>query len=155
MTCSVQRGKVLKFITNVLPRCPNVSFLTTTRESFKFISHRVQFDSLRLQPFNVPSSQSLILRFLPSTTPVDSQEKVLRMCENAPLAIRLLCNLIKDSPREFLDDIRDVSGRLLDILDDSNVSDDATIKQLIQVTFDRLSTVEKEAFACLSVFDGV
>ena len=155
LTTSVQKREVLKFITGVLPRCPNVVFLTTTREFMKFISDRVkEFDSLRMKPLDVQSSQSLILKFLPSTTPLDIQEKVLKICGNVPLAVRLLCNLIKDGPREFLDEICECSEGLLDVLDDPDFSDDARLKQLIQVTFSRLSTDEKKAFASLSVFDG-
>ena len=153
LTCSVQKEEVLKFITDVLSRCTNVFFVITTRESLEFIAHRIEFDSLRLKPLDEQSSQNLILKFLPSTTPADIQSQILRMCGNVPLAIRLLCNLIKDNPQEFLNEICHGSEDLLDILDDPNVSDDARLKKLIQVTFNKLSTIEKEAFVCLSVFD--
>ena len=156
LTSSDKKEGVLNFITDVLHRCPNVFFLTTTRESLEFISYRVkEFDSLRLKPLDMQSSQSLIRKFLPATTSVDIQSQILTMCGNVPLAIRLLCNLIKDSPGELLDEICHGSEGLLDVLDDPNhLSYDARLKQLIQVTFNKLSTAEKEAFVSLSVFDG-
>ena len=154
LTSSDKKAAVLNFIIDVLSHCSNVFFLTTTREYLEFMSHRVEFDSLRLKPLDAPSSRSLILKFLPSKQPADIINKILRMCGNVPLAMRLLCSIIKSNPGEFLDEICDGSECLLDVLDDPNVSDDARLKQLIQVTFDRLSIVEKEAFVCLSVFDG-
>ncbi len=157
LTSSKKKEAVLHFTTDVLHRCPNICFLTTTRESLiEFFSLRVQgLDSLRLKPLDAQSSQSLILKFLPPTTPVDVQSQISKMCGNVPLAIRLLCTLIKDSPREFLDEISHGSDGLLDVLDDPNyLSHDARLKQLIQVSFNKLSSVEKEAFVCLAVFDG-
>lgn len=155
LTSSDKKEAVLNFTTDVLHRCPNVCFLTTTRESLEFISLRLQgFDTLRLKPLDAQSSETLILKFLPPTTAVDIQSQISKMCGHVPLAIRLLCTLIKDCPREFLDEIDRGSECLLDVIDDPDyLSHDARLKQLIQVSFDKLSTVEKEAFVCLSVFD--
>ncbi|CAB3996059.1 Nephrocystin-3 [Paramuricea clavata] len=156
LTSSDKKEAVINFTTDVLHRCPNVCFLTTTRESLEFISLRLQgFDSLRLKPLDAQSSETLILKFLPLSTAVDIQSQISKMCGHVPLAIRLLCTLIKDCPREFLDEISHGSEGLLDVIDDPDyLSHDARLKQLIQVSFDKLSTVEKEAFVCLSVFDG-
>ena len=76
------------------------------------------------------------------------------MCGNVPLAIRLLCSLIKDSPQEFLDEIVNGSECLLDVIDDDGFPPDARLKELIQSLFNKLSDVEKGAFVSLSVFGG-
>ena len=77
------------------------------------------------------------------------------MCGNVPLAIRLLCCLIKDNPREFLDEIRNGSEYILDVIDDADYPQDARLKGLIQALFNKLPNVEKEAFISLSsVFRG-
>ena len=70
------------------------------------------------------------------------------------VAIRLLCSLIKDSPREFIDEISNGSACFLDIIDDTDYPDDVRLNELIQILFNKLSDVEKEAFISLSVFGG-
>lgn len=76
------------------------------------------------------------------------------MCGNVSLAIRLLCSLIKDSPREFLDEICNGSECFLDVIDDTDYPRSARLKELIEILFEKLSDVEKEAFISLSVFGG-
>ncbi|CAB4010424.1 Nephrocystin-3 [Paramuricea clavata] len=119
LTSSDKKEAVLNFTTDVLHRCPNVCFLTITREFLEFIYSRLQgFDSLRLKPLDAQSSETLILKFLPLSTAVDIQSQISKMCGHVPLAIRLLCTLIKDCPREFLDEINHGSEGLLDVIDD-------------------------------------
>ena len=76
------------------------------------------------------------------------------MCGNVPLAIRLLCSLIKNSPRKFLDEICNGSECFLDAIDDVDYPPDVRLKELIEILFNKLSDVEKEAFISLSVFVG-
>ena len=155
LTSSSQKDTMLNFTIDVLQRCPNMHLLTTTRGSLEFLTLRVQeFDSLRIKPLDAKSSASLILKLLPQLTTADLQSQISRMCGNVPLAIRLLCGLIKDSPREFLDEISNASACFLDVIDDADYPDDVRLKELIQILFNKLSYVEKEAFISLSVFGG-
>ena len=155
LTSSSQKDTMLNFTIDVLQRCPNMHLLTTTRGSLEFLTLRVQeFDSLRLKLLDAKSSASLILKLLPQLTTADLQSQISRMCGNVPLAIRLLCGLIKDSPREFLDEISNASACFLDVIDDADYPDDVRLKELIQILFNKLSDVEKEAFISLSVFGG-
>ena len=154
LSTSDQKQVMLDFITCLLHRCPNVFLLATTRESLEFISRMKEFGSLRLQPLDTVSSQILIRNILHSGATADIQNRVSKLCGNIPLAIKLLCSLIKDNPREFLEEISRGSECILDVLDDPFSSTDARLKGLIQVSFSKLSIVEKEAFISLSVFEG-
>ena len=155
LTSSSQKDTMLNFTIDVLQRCPNMYLLTTTRGSLEFLTLRVkEFDSLRVKPLDAKSSASLILKLLPQPTTADLQSQISRMCGNVPLAIRLLCSLIKDSPREFLDEIFNGSACFLDVIDDTDYPDDVRLNELIQILFNKLSDVEKEAFISLSVFGG-
>ena len=155
LTSGSQKEALLNLTIDVLQRSPNVRLLTTTRGSLEFLTLRVQeFDSLRLKPLDAQSSASLILKLLPQPTTADIQSQISRMCGNVPLAIRLLCSLIKDNPPEFLVEIRNGSECFLDVIDDADYPHDARLKELIQILFNKLSDVEKGAFISLSVFGG-
>ena len=155
LTSGSQKETMLNFTIDVLQRSPNVRLLTTTRGSLEFFCLEMhEFDSLRLEPLDAQSSASLILKLLPQPTTPDLQSQISRMCGNVPLAIRLLCSLIKDNPREFLDEICNSSECFLDVIDDVDYPHNARLKELIQILFNRLSDVEKETFISLSVFDG-
>ena len=155
LTSSSQNEAMLNFTIDVLQRCPNLRLLTTTRGSVEFISLRVkEFDSFRLKPLDAQSSERLVLKLLPQPTTGGLQGQISRMCGNVPLAIRLLCCLVKDNPREFLDEIRNGSEYILDVIDDADHPQDARLKGLIQALFNKLPNVEKEAFISLSVFRG-
>ena len=156
LTSSSEKEAMLNFTIDVLQRCPNLRVLTTTRVSLEFLTLRVQkFDSFRLKPLDVQSSASLILKLIPQPITVDIQSQISRMCGNVPLAMRLLCGLIKDSPREFLDEISNGSTCFLDVIDNADYPHDVRLKELIHILFNKLSDVEKEAFISLSVFGGV
>ena len=150
-----QKEAMLNFIIDVLQRCPYVKLLTTTRESLQFVNLRVKefVDSLRLKPLDAESSSSLVLKLIP-TTKTDLRSQISKMCGNVPLAIRLLCSLIEDSPQEFLDEILNGSECLLDVIDDDDFPPDARLKELIRTLFNKLSDVEKGAFVSLSLFGG-
>ena len=154
LTSGSQKEAMLNFIIEVLQRCPYVKFLTTTRESLEFVTLRVQeFDFLRLKPLDAQSSASLVLKLLQPTM-ADLPSQISQMCGNVPLAIRLLCSLIKDSPQEFLDEIVNGSECFLDVIDDDGFPPDARLKELIRALFNKLSDVEKGAFVSLSLFGG-
>ena len=155
LTANSQKEALLNFTNDVLQRCQNVRLLTTRRGSLEFVTSQVEnFDSLRLKPLDTRSSASLILKLLPQLTTPDLQIQLSRMCGNVPLAIRLLCSLIKDSPREYLDEICKGSECFLDAIDDADYPHDVRLKELIQILFNKLSDVEKKAFISLSVFGG-
>ena len=154
LTSGNQKEAMLNFIIEVLQRCPYVKFLTTTRESLEFVTLREQeFDSLRLKPLDAQSSASLVLKLLQPTM-ADLPSQISKMCGNVPLAIRLLCSLIKDSPQEFLNEIVKGSECFLDVIDDDGFPPDARLKELIRSLFNKLSDVEKGAFVSLSLFGG-
>ena len=154
LTSGSQKETMLNFIIDVLQRCPYVKLLTTTRESLEFVNLRVQeFDFLRLKPLDAQSSASLVLKLLEPTM-ADLPSQISKMCGNVPLAIRLLCSLIKDSPQEFLDEIVNGSECFLDVIDDDGFPPDARLKELIRSLVNKLSDVEKGAFVSLSLFGG-
>ena len=154
LTSGNQKEAMLNFIIDVLQRCSYMNLLTTTRESLEFVTLRVQdFDSLRLKPLDAQSSSSLVLTLLQPTM-ADLPSQISKMCGNVPLAIRLLCSLIKDSPQEFLDEIVNGSEYFLDVIDDDDIPSDARLKELIRTSFNKLSNVEKRAFVSLSLFGG-
>ena len=149
-----KKEAMLNFIIDLLQRCPYVKLLTTTRESLEFVTLLVQdFGSLRLKPLDAQSSSSLVLKLI-QTTKADLPSQISKMCGNVPLAIRLLCSLIKDSPQEFLDEILNGSECFLDVIDDDDFPPDARLKELIRTLFNKLSDVEKGAFVSLSLFGG-
>ena len=155
LTSSSQNEEMLNFIIEVIQQCPSMRLITTTRRFPDFFNFRVEeFHSLRLKPLEAQASASLILKLLPQSATADLQSQISRMCGNVPLAIRLLCSLIKDSPGEFLDEIRNGAECFLDVIDGADYPHDFRLKELIQILFKKLSDVEKGAFISLSIFGG-
>ena len=154
LTSDNQKEAMLNFVIDLLQRCPYVKFLTTTRESLESITLRPkEFDFLRLKPLDAQSSSSLVLNLLQPKM-ADLQSQISKMCGNVPLAIQLLCSLIKDRPQELLDEIVNGSECFLDVIDDDGFPADARLKELIKILFNKLSDVEKNAFISLSLFGG-
>ena len=155
LTSSSEKEAMLNFIISVLHRIACAKLLTTTRESLEYINLRVQeFDSIRLKSLDPQSSASFVLKLLPQLTTADLQSQISKMCGNVPLAIRLLCSLIKDNPQEYLDEILNGSECLLDVIDDDGFPPDSSLNELIQILFNKLSDVEKKAFISLTLFGG-
>ena len=152
------KDEVTDFIQDVFVSCQNVSFLTTTRESLEFMRLKVVgYESLRIVPLDQLSSSKLISKLLLSPPAAENiVSDVIKITGSVPLAIKLVCSLLSENmetPKEVLDDLRS-STNLLEMLDNPDYSNDLRLQKLIDSSFERLSSNEKEALISLTFFCG-
>ena len=151
------KDEVVDLIHEILDSCPNVCILTTTRENLEFMRFRVTgYESLRIDPLDQLSANSLVRKFLPSASE-DIRFQVTKISGNVPLAIRLLSSLIvnedTETAKEILIDVQS-SENLLENLDNPYNTGNETLKKLFDSLFDSLLQNEKHALISLSVFPG-
>ena len=154
------KDELVDLIRELLDNCPTVTLAITTRESLQFMRLEVEgCESFKIGPLDKHSSNNLILKLL--TSPITATEDVIlnvtKISGNVPLAIKLVCSLIRENaetPEECLDDLVNCSENLLEVLDNPDYPNDLRLKKLFDSSFERLSQNEKEAFISLSVFLG-
>ena len=139
---SAQQEELLTFIDEILAQCSLVKLLFTTRPSphilgRNFPIHVVDFDTL-----DYVSSASLVKLLLPDVSE-DDCKKIVAECRNLPLAIVVMCSLVRDRPL-------DVS--VIDNLVSGERFNPNRLKRVMEISFEGLVESERDAFVSLAAF---
>ena len=146
--------QVIRFIEEILARCKTIKLLLTTRESLNFLSLTLQIHIEKITILDRASSASLVQRLLPDV-PEDDCSFIVTECGQVPLAMRLMCSMVKEehvSINELQEELKSLP--LVAVLDNESFPDDARLKTIINTSFHRLSPDERKAFVSLAVFPG-
>ena len=149
-----RKQQVLRFIEEILAQCKNIKLLLTTRGSQDFFNHTLQIHIEKITVLDKASSESLVQRLLPDV-PEDDCSFIVTECGQVPLAMRLMCSMVKEedvSINELQEELKSLP--LVAVLDDESFPDDARLKTIINTSFHRLSPHERKAFVSLAVFPG-
>ena len=148
-----RKQQVLRFIEEILAQCKHIKLVLTSRESLNFLSLTLPIHIERITVLDKASSESLVQRLLPDVSE-DDRSFIVTECGQVPLAIRLMCSMVKEdvSIGELQEELK--SSPLVEVLDDESFSDDARLKTIINTSFRRLSPHERKAFVSLAVFPG-
>ena len=148
------KERVLQFIHEILAQCSHIKFLLTTRASLDFLSLTNSVHLTKINVLDEVSSASLIKLLLPDVTD-DNCKCIVQECGQVPLAMRLMCNIMKEehtSINELSEELR--NSTLVNVLDDESFPADVRLKILINKSFQRLPIQERRAFVSLTVFRG-
>ena len=149
-----RKEDVLQFIKEILAQCSHIKLLLTTRASLDFLDLTLSLHLVKINVLDEISSASLIKVLLPDVTE-DDCKCIIKECGQVPLAVRLMCNILKEehtSVRELSEDLR--NSTILEVLDNEYFPSDARLKLLINKSFQRLPIRERKAFVSLTVFPG-
>ncbi|KAL9951380.1 hypothetical protein ACROYT_G044034 [Oculina patagonica] len=147
---------VIHLIGEILNRSDKVKFLLTTRESLSFLNLHFQGHmSVRIRELDQLSSQILTRELLPEASTSDLT-KVLQICGQVPLAIKLLCSSISQqssarSSQYVNEEFMESTNNIIEMLDNPDYPSNLRLKSLFDSAFKRLSTQEQEALVCLSI----
>jgi len=148
------REEVLRFTEEILTECNHIKLLFTTRERLDYLSHKVPVHHERVGVLDEVSSVNLVHSLLPNCSG-DDCSSIVKVCGQVPLAIRLMCSIIREenaSPDELLEELKILP--LVEVLDNASFSDDTRLKRMIDKSFQRLTDQEKRAFVSLAAFQG-
>ena len=148
------KERVVQFIHEILAQCSHIKFLLTTRASLDFLSLTNRVHLTKINVLDEVSSASLIKLLLLDVTD-DDCKCIVQECGQVPLAMRLMCNIMKEehtSINELSEELR--NSTLVNVLDDESFPADIRLKILINKSFQRLPKEEKRAFVSLTVFPG-
>ncbi|KAL9975965.1 hypothetical protein ACROYT_G013193 [Oculina patagonica] len=143
---------VLGFTKEILDQCSQIKLLLTTRESLDYLSHKLSIHQERVGVLDGVSSGSLVKSQLPDVSD-DDCSSIVKLCGQVPLAMRLMCSFMMEenvSLTELFEEL-EVSP-LVEVLDNEHFSDDARLKTIINKSFERLTSQERDAFVSLAVF---
>lgn len=143
---------VLGFTKEILDQCSQIKLLLTTRESLDYLRHKVSIHQERVGVLDGVSSVSLVKSQLPDVSD-DDCSCIIKVCGQVPLAMRLMCSIMMEenvSITELLEELK--VSPLVEVLDNENFSDDARLKTIINKSFERLNSQERDAFVSLAVF---
>ena len=140
--------------TRFLHNAKHIKLLLTTRESLDFLSHTLCVHLEKINVLDEVSSASLVKLLLPDVSE-DDRSCVVKECGQVPLAMRLMCSIIKEENIS----INELSGELtkstlIEVLDSESFPDDARLKTIINTSFKKLTDRTRRAFVSLSVFPG-
>ena len=147
------KENVLGFTEEILAQCSQIKLLLTTRESVDYLSHKLPIHQERVGVLDKVSSISLVKSLLLPDVSDDDCSCIVKECGQVPLAMRLMCSIIKEenvSLAELLEE-RKVSP-LVEVLDNESFSDDTRLKTIINSSFERLAEHERNALVSLAVF---
>lgn len=148
------KERVVQFIHEILAQCSHIKFLLTTRASLDFLSLTNRVHLTKINVLDEASSASLIKLLLPDVTD-DDCKCIVQECGQVPLAMRLMCNIMKEehtSINELSEELR--NSTLVNVLDDESFPADVRLKILINKSFQTLPIQERRAFVSLTVFPG-
>ena len=154
--CGVPNVKeeVINLIGEILNRSDKVNFLVTTRESLSFLNLHFQGHvAIRIRELDKLSSESLARELLPGASTSDLT-KVSQICDQVPLAIKLLCSsILQDFARssQYIDEFMKSRDNIVEMLDDPDYPSSLRLKTLFDSSFQRLSAQDQEGLVCLSV----
>ena len=148
------KEEVLTFTDEILAQCSSIKLLFTTRESLDYLSHKYSIHVERVGVLDEISSASLV-RSIVNDISEDHCSSILKECEQVPLAMRFMCSIMNEeniSVNELLKQLR--NSTLVEVLDNECFPDDARLKTIINTSFQRLSSKERDVFVSLVVFPG-
>ena len=149
-----RKQQVFRYIDEILAHCKNIKLLLTTRESLDSFGHTLPIHLEKINALDEVSSASLVQFLLPDVSECDLSG-IVKECGQVPLAIRLMCCIMREENISFSDLLEErKSLPLIEVLDSENFRDDLRLKSLIDTSFQRLSVREKNAFVSLAVFPG-
>ena len=149
-----QKQDVVQFIHEIIAQCSHIKLLLTTRASLDFLSLTIPVHLAKINVLDEVSSANLIKILLPDVTE-DDVNCIVKECGQVPLAMRLMCNIMKEehtSINELLEDLRNLT--ILEVLDNESFPNEARLKMLISKSFQRLPIHERNSFVSLTVFSG-
>ena len=137
-----------------------VAFLLISRKPLEYLNNRFEgHRDFRIGPLDETSAQSLLYRLLPDTTAADCAQ-ISRACGQVPLALQLMCSLIRESstqPRQILDDVLKSSIEDMEkIMNNPEYVPSCQIpfEFYIESSYKSLSKQEQEALICLSLLSA-
>ena len=148
------RRDVLRLIEEFQAKCNHINLLVTSRESHIELSHKLPIHLERVGVLDEASSAELVNTLLSEVSESDCN-CIMKECGRVPLAMRLMCGIIKDeivSVSELFEELN--NSPLIEILDNESYSDDCRLKKIMNTSFQRLPSNEQEAFVSLAVFPG-
>ena len=146
------RRDVLRLIEEFQAKCNHINLLVTSRESHKELSHKLPIHLEKVGVLDEASSAELVNKLLSEVSESDCN-CIMKECGRVPLAMRLMCGIIKDeivSVSELFEELN--NSPLIEILE--SYSDDRRLKKIMNTSFQRLTSNEQEAFVSLAVFPG-
>lgn len=146
------KEEVLRLSKEILDQCCHIKLLFTTREELDFLTHEVPIHLEKIGELDKNSSAMLVKSLLPNVSE-DECSLILKECYKVPLAIRLMCSIIKNG-NVLLDDLLEElkKSTLVEVLDDDRLPHDQRIRFLINKSFQRLSPELREAFVSLAIY---
>lgn len=94
---SAQQQELLTFIDEILAQCSLVKLLFTTRPSPHILGRNLPTHVVDVDTLGDVSSASLVRLLLPDVSE-DDCKKIVAECRNLPLAIVMMCSLVRDRP---------------------------------------------------------
>ena len=149
-----RKQQVFRLIDEILAQCKNIKLLLTTRESLDFFGHTIPVHLEKINVLDEVSSASLVKLLLPDVSEND-RSCVVKECGQVPLAIRLMCCIMREENVSLNDVLEERKGLpLIEVLDSESFRHNVRLKSLINTAFQRLSFREKNALVSLAVFPG-
>ena len=150
------KEEVIGLLKEILSRSAQVKFLVTTRGSLEFMNLDFQgHKEVRIRPLDEASSQSFVHELLPNASSLEVR-RIANICGHVPLAIKLLCSSISQDDgveiTQFLHDFMESStGSIAEMLDSQDYPTHLRMQFLFNLSFQRLSALEKKALVSFSI----
>ena len=150
------KEEVIGLLKEILSRSTQVKFLVTTRGSLEFMNLDFQgHKEVRIRPLDETPSQSLVHELLPNASSLEVR-RIAKICGHVPLAIKLLCSSISQDDgveiTQFLHDFMESSTEsIAEMLDNQDYPTHLRMQFLFNLSFQRLSALEKKALVSFSI----
>lgn len=148
------RDDMLQVTQEILEQCNLVRLLFTTRESMDYLHHSVAITVVKVEEMDEVSSSELVRLLLPDVQD-DDCKRVVRACGRVPLAMKLMCGIIKEensSATKLCKELRIIP--VVAVLDDERLPNDLRLRNIIDKSYERLAIDERRSFVSLAVFPG-
>lgn len=148
------RDGMLQVTQEILEQCNLVRLLFTTRESMDYLHHSVAITVVKVEEMDEASSSELVRLLLPDVQD-DDCKRVVRACGRVPLAMKLMCGIIKEensSATKLCKELRIIP--VVAVLDDERLPNDLRLRNIIDKSYERLAIDERRSFVSLAVFPG-
>ncbi|PFX19228.1 Nephrocystin-3 [Stylophora pistillata] len=148
------KEETVNLLKEILNRSERVDFLLTTRESMAFMNVSLQgHQSVRIRELETSSSKTLVRELLPEVNTTNVM-KIVQICGQVPLAIKLLCSSLSEDFAHCssdLDELLQSKRSLIELLDNPDYTSDLRLKTLFESSFQRLSSQNQEALISLCI----
>lgn len=109
--------------------------------------------SVRIRELETSSSKTLVRQLLPEVNTTNVM-KIVQICGQVPLAIKLLCSSLSEDFAHCssdLDELLQSKRSLIELLDNPDYTSDLRLKTLFESSFQRLSSQNQEALISLCI----